>query len=285
MKAGMLSGLWYVAEGASLIESLRRSAGLGFHYVDLHGVFHAGPRHLSRRDRIAVRRQLDSLGLVPRNYVLHALHNIPSATEAERRENLDYLKEGVDLAVAWGVRQIMLNAGQWVHGMGRQEAWALSVAFLRQVCDYAGERLVYIAQETEPYVWFLVPDLASASAMAADVDRANFATLVDLGHMALARESASDLSQVEHSVIHAHFSDHEPYRHTNQVIGTGCTPTADYLQCLTSLEQHGWSERFGYEELVVSFELGSPGDTIADPDAWVRRSLEHVLTVAPDVSV
>ena len=29
-----------------------------------------------------------------RHYVLHALHNIPSASEAERREKLAYLKEG-----------------------------------------------------------------------------------------------------------------------------------------------------------------------------------------------
>jgi sugar phosphate isomerase/epimerase len=285
MRIGMLSGLWYVAEGASLIESLQRIASLGFHYADLHGVFHAGPRHLSRRDHSAVGRQLARLGLEPRNYVLHALHNIPSAREAERRENLAYLKEGVDLAVSWGIRQIMLNAGQWVYGMSRQQAWGRSVDFLQEVCDYAGERGVYIAQETEPYVWFLVRDLASASAMAADVDRANFATLVDLGHMALARESVTDLVPLADSIIHAHFSDHEPYRHTNQVIGTGCTPTADYMDYLSSLEEHGWSGRFAYEEFVVSFELGSPGDTIADPDTWVRRSLEHVLEIAPDASV
>jgi len=285
MKIGMLSGLWYLAEGASLSESLERSAALGFRYVDFQGSFHAGPRHLSRRDGSAVPQQLERLGLTPRNYVLHALHNIPSAREAERRENLAYLKEGIDLAVAWGIRQIMLNAGQWVYGMSRPEAWDRSVAFLREVCEYAGEHGAYIAQETEPYVWFLVRDLSSASAMAADVDRPNFVTLVDVGHMALAREGVTDLVPLADTIIHGHFSDHEPYRHTNQVIGTGFTPTADYLGYLSSLEQDGLFRRFGYEELVVSFELGSPGDTIADPDSWVRRSLEHVLEVCPYLSM
>jgi len=281
MRIGMLSGLWFIAEGASAMESLKRMAALGFHDVDLSGVFHAGPRHLSQRERLAVGRELERLGLQPRNYVLHALHNIPGADDAKRRENVDYLREGVDLAAAWGIRQIMLNAGRWVYGMSREEAWTRSAAYLQEVCDYAGERDIYIAQETEPYVWFLVNDLASARAMAASVNRPNFVMLLDLGHMALSREGEADLLSVGDAVIHGHLSDHESLRHSNQVVGTGCLPAADYLRWLQALEGQGVFRRFGYEELVVSLELGMPGDTIPDPDDWVRRSLAHVLNVAP----
>lgn len=281
MKIGMLSGLWWIAEGASAVDSLDRMAALGFHHVDLHGVFHAGPRHLSARERLVVGNRLERWGLEPRNYVLHALYNIPEANEAQRRANVGYLREGVDLAVAWGVRQVMLNAGRWVYGMSREEAWRRSVAYLQEVCDYAHDRGVFIAQETEPYVWFLVNDLASARAMANDVNRPNFVTLLDLGHMALAREGEGDLLALADTVIHGHLSDHEAYRHTNQILGTGCTPTAEYLRLLQSLEEQGVFRHFDYAELVVSLELGVPGDTIPDPDDWVRRSLEHVLEVAP----
>lgn len=283
MRLGILSGLWYIAEGASVTESLKRMAALGFHYVDLHGTFHAGPRHLSQRERLEVGSRLERLGLEPRNYVLHPPHNIPEAVDAHRRENVAYLREGIDLAVTWGIRQIMLNAGRWVYGMPREEAWSRSVAYLQEVCDYAGERGVYIAQETEPYVWFLVHDLAGARTMAADVNRANFVTLLDLGHMALSREGEADLLGVGDTIIHGHMSDHEPFRHTNQVVGTGCLPTAEYLRTLQVLEEQGVSRRFAYEELVVSLELGMLGDTIPDPDDWVRRSLDHVVAVAPYV--
>jgi sugar phosphate isomerase/epimerase len=281
MRIGMLSGLWWIAERLSVLDSLERVASLGFHYVDLHGVFHAGPRHLSARERREVRASLDRLGLEPRNYVLHALHNIPEANQAQRAENVAYLREGIDLAASWGIRQLMLNAGQWVYGMRRDVAWARSVAYLQEICDYAGERDIYIAQETEPYVWYLVCDLASATSMAADVGRPNFVTLLDLGHMALSREGEADLLEVGDTVIHGHLSDHEPLRHTNQVIGTGCVATADYLRCLSDLEARGTLHRFGYDDLVVSFELGMPGDSIPDPDDRVRRSLEHVQRVAP----
>jgi sugar phosphate isomerase/epimerase len=283
MRIGMLSGLWWIAERLSALDSLERVASLGFHYVDLHGVFHAGPRHLSARERREVGTSLDRLGLEPRNYVLHALHNIPEASQERRAENVAYLREGIDLAVSWGIRQLMLNAGQWVYGMPRDEAWARSVAYLREICDYAGERGIYIAQETEPYVWFLVDDLASATRMATDVERPNFVTLLDVGHMALSREGEADLLRIGDSIIHGHLSDHQPFRHTNQVIGTGCVATADYLRSLNALEARGTLRHFGYDDLVVSFELGMPGDSIPDPDDRVRRSMEHVQRVAPFV--
>jgi len=88
MKIGMLTGIWWIAEKATLIESLQRAAALGFHYVDLHGVFHGGPQHLTLDERLAVKSELKSLGLIPRNYVIHPLHNLASANEAGLEQSL-----------------------------------------------------------------------------------------------------------------------------------------------------------------------------------------------------
>jgi len=281
MKIGMLTGLWYISDSMLLMESLRRAAALGFRYVDLHGVFHGGPAHLTQDDAKAVKREMELLGLTPRNYVCHAPHNIPSADEATLEVDFDYLKKGIDLATLWGVNQMMLNAGQWAFGVERDEAWNRSVRFLQRLCDYASQRDVFIVQEAEPYVWFLVNDIESTVRMMEDVARPNFTTLVDLGHLALAREGKKDIERLGNSIIHAHFSDHEPYSHTNQTIGTGFTHTKEYLDALRDLEIDRQVERFGYEELVVSFELGVPGDSIDDPDNRVRRSIEYVQQVAP----
>jgi sugar phosphate isomerase/epimerase len=285
MKIGMLTGIWFVAEAATLQASLRRAAALGFRYVDLHGPFHAGPIHLSESERRDLKAEMVALGLTPRNYVLHPLCNVPAASQAEIEKTYAYLTEGIDLAVSWGINQIMFNSGQWVYGRDRADAWAKSVRFWQRICDYAAPCGVFIAQEAEPYVWFLVNDTASTLRMREDVDRPNFVTLVDLGHMALAREGPELLSQLGDSIIHAHFSDHEAYRHTNQTIGTGITRTADYLETLRRMDIDRQVKRFGYDELVISFELGAPGDTIADPDDWVRRSIQHVLQIAPYMSL
>lgn len=285
MKIGMLTGIWFIAEKTSLLDSLRRAAALGFRYVDLHGVFHAGPAHLSREERLAVKPELERLGLTPRNYVLHPPHNLASASEAELEHNYQYLQEGIDMALEWGINQLELNAGQWVYGLPRQGSWDKAVHFLQRLCEYALSRNFYIAIESEPYVWFLVNDLASTVRMLADVNRPNFTVLIDLGHLALERQSPQELQQIAGVIINAHFSDHKPHLHTNQVIGTGFVPTLDYLEALRRMEIDQRMERFGYEEMVVSFELGVPGDHIEDSDGWVKRSLQHVLEIAPFISL
>ena len=281
MKIGMLSGLWFVADKATIFTALQRVAALGFRYVDLHGVFHAGPVNLTTQDRLAVKLELAKLGLIPRNYVLHAPKNLASASQDELEYCHSYLKEGIDLAVDWGVNQLLLNAGQWTVGISRDQAWVKAVHFLQKVCDYAAPRGIFMALEAEPYVWFLVNDIPSTLRMVADVDRGNFTVLVDIGHMALTRESPAELEKLAGTIIHAHFSDHQPYQHTNQVIGTGFTPTGEYLDMLRRMDIDRQVKRFGYDELVISFELGVLGDQIGDPDAWVRRSLQHVLEIAP----
>ena len=106
MKIGMLTGIWFVAESAPLRASLRRAAALGFCYVDLHGPFHAGPAHLTMDERLAVKAEMESLGLTPRCYVLHPLHNIASASDAELEQDYAYLQEGIDLAVSWEMNQL-----------------------------------------------------------------------------------------------------------------------------------------------------------------------------------
>ena len=285
MKLGMLTGLWWVASRATVFEALERTAALGFSTVDLHGVFHAGPAHLSPDERLRVKRDLDRLGLEARNYVLHARHNIPSATPAEREEDLAYLRQGIDLAASWGTRQLMLNAGQWRPSVGRAEAWERAVSFLQAVCAYAEPRGVFILQEPEPYVWFLVDNLASAQQMMQDVGRPNFGLLVDLGHMGLAREGVGALEPVADSILHAHFSDHPAYQHTNQVIGTGAMPLGETLAGLRCLQIDARLQHRGFDGLSVAFELGAPGDTIDDPDDWVRRSLAAVQTVDPELRV
>jgi sugar phosphate isomerase/epimerase len=277
----MLTGIWHIAEKASLLNSLRRVAALGFRYVDIHGVFHGGPAHLSETGCKEIAAAMEILGLVGRNYVLHPLTNPAAANDAQQPRNLDYLKRGFDLASTWGINQIMLNAGQWSYGENRHVSWQRSVDFLQQVCEAAAQWNIFIAQEPEPYVWFLVNDLVSAKRMLDEVGMNNFTLLVDLGHMALARESPDDLEAVKENIIHLHLSDHQADLHTNQPIGTGVTRTMEYLAWLRDAGIDQSVKRFRTEEIVASFELGVPGDRIEDPDGWVNQSLAYIQEVAP----
>jgi sugar phosphate isomerase/epimerase len=118
-----------------------------------------------------------------------------------------------------------------------------------------------------------------------DVGRPNFGLLADLGHIGLARESAADLVPLADTILHAHFSDHEENRHTNQVIGSGAVPLGELLAGLHQLEIDARLQARGYDELAISLELGVPGDVIPDPEAWVRRSIAAVQALDPGLGL
>jgi sugar phosphate isomerase/epimerase len=105
--------------------------------------------------------------------------------------------------------------------------------------------------------------------------------LVDLRHMALVREDPDVLELLADSIIHVHFSDQKSLDHTNQVIGTGTTHTVDYLNKLRQLDIDGRLQRFGYDELVGSLELGVPADVIHNSDQSVQNSIQYIMEIAP----
>ncbi len=116
------------------------------------------------RTRQQVKTELETLGLEARNYVLHSPHNPACCSRTELESSIEYLREGIDLCLYWGINQLMLNPGQWVYGVPRQQAWENAVRFIRNVCEYAAAREIFIALEAEPYVWFLVNDIPSTVA-------------------------------------------------------------------------------------------------------------------------
>ena len=106
------------------------------------------------------------------NWKMH-LDSSEAASVAGELAGLCGKLEGIDMAVTWGVNQLMLNAGQWAYGVSREEAWNKAVRFLQRVCDYAAPREVFIAVESEPYAWFLIKDIRLTEQWVADVGRPN----------------------------------------------------------------------------------------------------------------
>ncbi|MGA2820035.1 MAG: hypothetical protein ABSF61_05195 [Anaerolineales bacterium] len=138
-------------------------------------------------------------------------------------------------------------------------------------------REMQIAHGPEPHVWFLVNGLVSACRMIVDVDWPEPNELVDLSHMGLARERRRGLEQMADRIIHADFSDHQPTKDTNQVIGSGATRTENLVRVLRDLEVDRRVGRLGFDELAV------PGDVVFGPDDWARGSVRLVQLIAPDL--
>jgi len=67
--------------------------------------------------------------------------------EPERRYAVDFMKKSVDLAVDLDCGVVEDLAGLKPEGMSEKKAWRSLCACVREICDYAGERGVFLAVE------------------------------------------------------------------------------------------------------------------------------------------
>ena len=280
MKLGVITTPWAISSGLSLPETFARIAAMGFQYVDIAGFLVGDPLALSREQKKKAIAALHQHELTPACVALWPPGNIASPDEAEQEHCFEYIRAGIDLAAGYGARKVLFNAGQRVIGLDHRLTWRSSVSFMRRCADYAFERDIWVLVESEPYTYYLVNDLATTVQIIHEVDRPNFLTIVDLGHMSLSRESPAALADAASVIAHIHITDNDGLLHANEMIGSGMTPTADYMTAINDSPAMSHCDARG-DELVAVMELGVPGDTIDSPERLVRKSTAHVKKVAP----
>jgi len=280
MKLGVITTPWAIAFGLGLPETFARIAAMGFRYVDILGILHGDPLALSEAQKQEAVDALQRHRLTPACFVLWPPGNVASPDTAERERCLEYVRAGIDFGSRFGARKVLFNAGQRVIGLDHRQAWPNSVSFMRRCADYALEQDVWILIESEPYVYYLVNDLDTTIQLIRDVDRPNFLTVVDLGHMSLSRESSAALADAASTIGHIHITDNDGLLHANNIIGSGTTPVAEYLAAINASPAQSYCTARN-DQLVAVMELGVRGDTIDSPERWVRESTAYVQEVAP----
>lgn len=279
MKLGVITSLWAWAENLSLGQTLERIAALGIRYVDILGFLHGDRLLLSPSEKRRILERLQSLSLIPCSLVLLPPGNIASQDESEVKACWEYIRAGMEFMAFLGGDQVLFNGGKRTFSVPHQKSWDKAVTFMRRASEYAQEAGVFITLEAEPYVYFLVNDLDSTLRMVGEVDHPHFLAAVDLGHMNLSRDAPWALERLKGRIAHIHLSENDGLVHANQIIGTGTVPTGEYLQVLRDLRvEEECAER--EIELVAALELGVGGESIDDPDSWVRRSVEYVTNLA-----
>lgn len=280
MKLGVITTPWAIASGLSLSETFARIAAMGFKYVDISGILVGDPLALSEAEKQEAIEALHRHELTPACVALWPPGNVASPDEAEQAHCFEYIRAGIDLAAGYGARKVLFNAGRRVIGLDHRQAWLNSISFMCRCADYALERDIWVLVESEPYVYFLVNDLATSLQIIREVDRPNFLTIVDLGHMSLSRESPDALVDVASMIAHVHITDNDGLLHANNIVGSGTTPVAEYLAAINDSPAASYCAARN-DELVAVMELGVPGDAIDSPERWARESLAHALEVAP----
>ena len=284
MRIGIITSLWAYAENLDLCDTLERIAGLGFTCVDILGILHGDPALLPEGEKRRVRDKLSDLGLTAHSMVGLPPVNVAISDATEIQTGLDYMVRCMEFANLLGIRQLLINGGQRIAGLPHERAWANAATFLRRCAECGADHEVFVTLETEPYLHYLVNDLRTLAGMLEEVDHPYLVSILDLGHVMLARDRVEEFGLLGDRIVHAHFSDHEPTRHTNQIVGTGVTPTTEYLYALHQLGVDEFAARRGME-FAITFELGTRDTPIRDPDDWALRSLAYVRKIDPTLEL
>lgn len=285
MKLGVNLSIWSHA-GVSFLDSLKRAKAIGFKYIDLLGIGHLDPLNIDTSTIKLAKALTEDLDLYVSSMVMipRGVGNIASLDKSIQSKCLEYVKSCIDITRELGGRQVLMDAGEREIGIPFDESWESSKEFIKNCSIYAKSRDVIVTLELEPCMYSIVRDIPTMFKMITEINSPYVLANIDIGHLAITRESPKDLEKLRGLVIHAHISDNDGRVHANEIIGTGVTPIDSYLKSLLDI---------GIEEVaiknnvipVASIELGLIGQYIDNPERWVSESLKWVKEKCPWITL
>ena len=107
---------------------------------------------------------------------------------------------------------------------------------MQSLGEHAGELGLEIALELEPFALSLLNDVASMARFLEEVDRPSVKANLDISHLALARQPAALIENLQGKVAHVHISDCDGKVHGDLPPGRGVVDFPPYLAAIKQLD-------------------------------------------------
>jgi len=243
MKLGIINSAFQQV-GMGTAEGLGHIARIGFDTVDVF----TEAVGIAQKEVALVGRTAERLGLPIISLPVVSV-GLVDFNEPVREFHIERTKKFIDLAQAWGARNVLLVLGEylWQREVIPTEAqWQWGLETCRRLGEYAEKKKVDIALELEPFRLSL---LNSVDAMARFVDECGHPRVranIDISHLVLADASPLEVAKLKGRAIHVHISDCDGKVHGDLPPGRGVVKFGPYLQAIKEL---------GMKDGVVSIEL------------------------------
>ncbi len=284
MKLGINNSIWEI-KGISFEKTIPLIKDFGFNFVDVLALGSANPILLSSKDKLRISGEFQKKGLIASNMVTLPAGNISTSDDAEKEKYLSYVKACADFQTELGGRQILIGrgCGQKTIDLSHEKAWLNSVSFISNICEYLMNLKMFLTLELDPAVYYMVNSTYRMVKMIEDVGAPNLFANIDIGHLAITRESPEKLKKLKNYIMHIHISDNDGNKHENLIIGRGAALVKEYLKELISLDLDKANEAYS-EKMVAALELGEMGQEIDDVNFYVKESMDFVLKNVPELS-
>lgn len=242
MKLGVINSAFHQV-GIGTASGLKQISRIGFDTVDVF----TEAIGLSQREINLVAKTAEKLHLPIISLPVVATGLI-DFNDPVRDFHIERCRKFIDLAKAWGAKNILLVLGEYMwqrEVIPPQAQWKWGIETCRRLGDYAEKKRIDIALELEPFRLSL---LNSIPEMVRFIDECNHPRVkanIDISHLVLSDTSPADVAKLKGKAIHVHLSDCDGKVHGDLPPGRGVVKFAPYLQAIKELEIDG----------VVSIEL------------------------------
>jgi sugar phosphate isomerase/epimerase len=242
MKLGIINSAFQQVD-VDTATGLKHIARIGFDCVDIF----TEATTISAREVKLVAKTCEKLGLPVISLPVVSVGLI-DFNEPVREFHVERTKKFIDLAQAWGAKNVLLVLGEYIwqrEVIPPAAQWQWAVETCRRLGDYGAKRKIDIALELEPFRLSLLNNVDSMVRFVDEVAHPGVRANIDVSHLVLSDTSPADVRKLAGRAIHVHVSDCDGKVHGDLPPGRGVVKFAPYLQAIKELAIEG----------VVSIEL------------------------------
>lgn len=243
MKLGIINSAFQQA-GVDTATGLKHIARIGFDCVDVF----TEAVGISKKEVSLVARTCEKLELPIISLPVVSVGLI-DFNEPVREFHIERTKKYIDLAKAWGAKNVLLVLGEYIwqrEVIPAEEQWKWGLETCRRLGDYAAKKKVDIALELEPFRLSLLNSVEEMVRFVDECDHPRVKANIDISHLVLSDTSPQDVRKLKGKAIHVHLSDCDGKVHGDLPPGRGVVKFEPYLQAIKELDM---------PEGVVSIEL------------------------------
>jgi sugar phosphate isomerase/epimerase len=242
MKLGIINSAFQQA-GVDTATGLKHISRIGFDCVDIF----TEAVGISKKEISLVSRASEKYKLPIISLPVVAVGLI-DFNDPVREFHLERCKKYIDIAQAWGAKNILLVLGEYIwqrEVIPPQAQWNWGLETCRRLGDYANKRKIDIALELEPFRLSLLNNVSEMARFIDECDHPRVRANIDISHLVLSDTGPQEISRLKGKAIHVHLSDCDGKVHGDLPPGRGVVKFSPYLQAIKELQMEG----------VISIEL------------------------------
>src|SRR5580704_17578303 len=199
MKLGIINSAFQQA-GVDTATGLKHIARIGFDTVDVF----TEAMGISKNEVSMVAKTAEKLDLPIISLPVVAVGLI-DFNEPVRKFHVERCKRFIDLAQAWGAKNILLVLGEYIwqrEVITPEHQWQWGIETCRRLGDYAAKRKIDIALELEPFRLSLISNVRDMVRFIDDCDHPRVRANIDVSHLVLSDTGPAELKKLKGRAIH-----------------------------------------------------------------------------------